>query len=110
MCGSALLIIQNHVDEWEMLAKKDKRIKTRKECSYISWAASELQNRLIEESFQIPSYILEWPERKTPIDVVEEFILEMESYAIIATDEGAQTVFSTALIFGEYVLYLFSHE
>lgn len=71
----------------------DKRFNDR---SYSLWASYEILNRIQDNP------------KVSPIDIMEDFVLEMTKYAHISKNENAKNIFRTALDAGEYLITLVS--
>lgn len=71
--------------------------------SYCRWAYDELMLRLMEEELKLP-YHITGVEQKEPIEIVWEFIGEMDWFSEIASTEKQKFIFSTAKYTADRVL------
>lgn len=74
--------------------------------SYSCWAANEILNRVIDEVCKLPPHITGYLP-KSHIEVVEEFIEDMEYLYETCTDEKKRSIFAIARCTGEEILSLF---
>lgn len=59
------------------------------------WAANELMDIFIKEAAKIPPHI-SGQEPRNPIDIVDDFIEQMDYYSELATTQRTWAVFATA--------------
>lgn len=79
--------------------------------SYSRWAAYELQGRIIEESLRLPPHLtITCREQKTPIEIIVEFISEMDYFLEMSEMNGnrrSQFIFSVAKETAKEIIDLF---
>lgn len=74
--------------------------------SYSRWAANELLDRIIEEVSKPPPFVTnDIP--KTYIEIIEEFIENMDYLSEQCSHREQQCIFSTARYVGEEIMALF---
>lgn len=77
--------------------------------AYSDWAIDELLGRLIEEESKPPEYVTGRPSIST-VEVIEDFINEMEYYRDTSSTEEQILLYSIAVEEGENVLRIFEAE
>lgn len=65
--------------------------------SYSKWAADELLVRIMEESFRL--------EPRTSVEIVEDFIDEMDVFIELSSTERPDLIFTIAKEIAEHILY-----
>ena len=106
MYEQAIFTIQEYIDlHWPELDTPCQKYKfdTR---SYSRWAANEIIDRLILEDSKLPSHIT-GKEPKSVVDIIEEFIRELNYCFSISDDVDRQEMFNIAVFSAEYILHLF---
>lgn len=101
----AISIVQEYADEnfFEPLKNWPKNEFIRR--SYSRWALQEILSRLMEQEDILP-----WDtffRMRSPIEVISEFIDELDSYVEISRDEKTRLIFSIARDSAEDALCLF---
>ncbi len=77
----------------------------RRRC-YERWAVDELAERMLDEADLLPFHI-SGREHKDPIEVIREFVDEMDGYCDMSDDRKSWSIFSIARDVGEEILDLF---
>lgn len=97
MYDRAILLVREYLDE-ELPEQKSRCIDLDFEFrSYSRWAANELIDKFIREGSRLPPHIIgDIP--KDPIDIVKEFIRDLEYYFDISDDTKTQELFYSAMI------------
>lgn len=71
--------------------------------SYSRWAAYEVYNRFVCEAMKLPPHI-SGKEPLTPLEIVEDFIDEMDYYAQVAQSDRVREIFQIARDEGKCIL------
>lgn len=106
MYEQAIFTIQNYINAYlpELDTPYPKyKFNTR---SYARWAANEIIDRLILEDSKLPPHI-SGKEPASVIEMIEEFIRELEYYFSISDDVDRQEMFNIAENTAKYILHLF---
>lgn len=75
--------------------------------SYARWAANEILERLImEDASSLPCYIT-GEEPRSVLEIINEFIAEVDYYFYISTDVRSQEMFNIAVNTANYIKHLF---
>lgn len=74
--------------------------------SHSKWAATEILELMCKEANKLPSYI-SGRETATPLDVIEDFLIDMNYYAEICDDSKMQFMFNTARDEAKKILQLY---
>lgn len=74
--------------------------------SYSRWAANEILERVIEETLRPPPNISGY-ETKSPINIIKEFIEEMDDFYEVSDSKRIQYICSIAREAAKDILYLF---
>lgn len=106
MYEKTLLVIQEYIDtrlyipllRWPK-DEFDKRC-------YSRWAANEILERLIDETMRLPQFIT-GRESKSPLDIISEFISELDYYVDISEDKRTRLIFSAAKDTATEIILLF---
>lgn len=105
---AAVSILQYYIDEHFFEPRSNWPKDYFRGRSYSRWAAYELQGRIIEESLRLPPHLtITGREQKTPIEIVEEFISEMDYFSEINDNRSSQFMFSIARETARRILDLF---
>ncbi len=105
-CDKAISVIQEYIDKCLFEPQTNWSKYYIWERSYSRWAAYEIQGRIIEEAFRLPVHIT-GREQQTPIEIIEEFINDMDNYSCFRDDKKPNPIFSIAKNAAEDILYLF---
>ena len=71
--------------------------------TYSRWAANEILERMIDETMKLPSHIT-GKESMSAVDIIENFIDEMDYYSWVSSSHRAKTIFRIARDEGKCVL------
>jgi len=74
--------------------------------SHAQWAVNEILNRIIAEELRLPTY-LTGREIISPIEIIEEFISEMDYFYEISGNDSARLIFAVARDTADEILCLF---
>ena len=74
--------------------------------AFSRWAANELLELFIKEASKVPPHI-SGEEPKRPIDIVDDFIEQMDYYSELATNQRTWAIFATAHDTIKELRYLF---
>lgn len=106
MNESAISVIQEYIDKHLFEPGSNWPESYFDERSYSRWAAYEIQGRIYEEILRLPPHMT-GREPKSPIDIILEFINDMENYSCFRDDEKPNLIFSIAKDSAKDILYLF---
>lgn len=109
MNEKAISIIQKYVDKNLFKPRSNWSKYYFKERSYSRWAAYEIQERIIEEILRLPTHIT-GREQKISIEIIKEFINEMDYYNEINSNRNSSFIFSVAKDTAKEILYLFERR
>lgn len=100
-------IIQDYIDGLEMdMVRCTHGNDTFYLYSYSRWAANELLDRIIDEVSKPPPFVTgEFP--RTHIEIIEEFIENMDYLSELCSHREQKCIFSTARYVGEEIMALF---
>lgn len=73
---------------------------------YSKWAAHEILDRMIFEASKLPEHIT-GKEKQSAIDIIEEFLVDVNYYAETADDSRNQFIFLVARFEAKRILNLF---
>lgn len=104
-----LRLVKKYLDEYLFEPKQVNDIETFEVQSYSRWAAGEIFGRMAEELFKPPPCITGIPSRD-PIDIIEEFSFDMESYSERSDDERCKRMFTIARETADDILYFYIQE
>jgi len=114
MCDMAISIISKYVDEHlcdtdylgQVNPKESKDYF--EDLSYARWAAYEIMERLNDEAERLPPHITgSWREPIPPVDIIADFLDEMECYIYDGCSEQHERIFSIAKNVGDQLILLF---
>ncbi len=74
--------------------------------SYARWTANEILERLIIEDSKLPCHIT-GKEPRSVVEIINEFIAEVDYYFYISTDTRRQEMFNIAVNTANYIKHLF---
>lgn len=103
----AIFVVRNHINN---------RLSETRKClsesefafrSYSRWAAYEIMSRMAERTTRLPEFITGIP-HDSPIDIIEEFLGEMDLYLDTSKTNQSRRIFTIAKNTGEDILTLFS--
>lgn len=114
MCDMAISVISEYVDEClcdsdyiHRMGYEDSK-KYFEFISYARWTADEIMGRLNSEAERLPSHITgSWREPIPPIDIIANFIDEMEAYMCDGCKEQQRYIFSIAKEIAGDIILLF---
>lgn len=75
-------------------------------CCHARWAAYEIVERIIEEASKLPPHIT-GQESKSHIEIIEEFMMEMDYYSEVSENKHSRLIFSIAKSIASEILALF---
>lgn len=106
MYDSAIVKVQGYIDEF--LPELDSVYPT---CifdsrSYARWAANEILDRLMCEASKLPPHIT-GQEPRSVLDIIDEFISELDCYFYISRDGNTQAMVNIAEHTAKYIRRLF---
>jgi len=105
---AAVSVLQYYIDEYLFEPKSNWPKDRFGGRSYSRWAAYELQGHIIEESLRLPPHLtITGREQKTPIEIIEEFISEMDYFSEMNGNIRSQFIFSVAKETAKEILDLF---
>jgi len=114
MCDMAISIIIEYVDEHlcflDRLSEVDPKDSKDyfEDLSYARWAAYEIMERLNDEAERLPPHITgSWREPIQPVDIIADFLDEMECYIYDGCSEQHERIFSIAKNVGDQLILLF---
>jgi len=111
MCNMAIIIINKYVDDHlystdfgKITPKESKEYF--EDLSYAKWAAYEIIDRLNAEAERLPSS-LTGREPIPPIDIIAEFMDDLENYIYDGCSEKHERIFTIAKDFADEIILLF---
>lgn len=106
MDETAVLTIQKYIDDYLLEPRSNGPRRYLDQRSYSRWAAYEIQNRIIDEVSRLPPHIT-GRDLVSPIDVILEFISDMDYYHSLSDNKQSNLIFSIAIETAKNILYLF---
>lgn len=112
MCNIAIIIINKYVDDHlysidclgKITPKESKEYF--EDLSYAKWAAYEIIDRLNAEAERLPSF-LTGREPVPPVDIIAEFMDDLENYIYDGCSEKHERIFTIAKDFADEIILLF---
>lgn len=98
LCDDAMHIIDKYIEEHysESIIKNQSSIRFKNMC-YVRWTAFEIIERLNVEIERLPQYLTgDWREPTSPIEVISEFISDIENYTHQHSSKKKDQVFNVA--------------
>lgn len=95
MHETAVLVIQEYVDECLYIPLLHWPKDEFDERCYSRWAANEILERIIEETTRLPQFIT-GREPMSPLDIIIEFISEVDYCMDVSEDKRTRQLFSAA--------------
>jgi hypothetical protein len=107
MDETAVSEIQEYIDTYLFEPKQNWPEHCFVERSYSRWAAYFIKERIMEESLRLPAY-LTGREHNTSVDIVLEFMDDMDYYLCSGSSKRSSLIFSTARRTAEDILNFIS--
>ena len=106
MDDTAVWTIQKYIDDYLFEPRSNWPRHYLDQRSYSRWAAYEIQNRIMEEISRLPTHIT-GRDPVSPIDIILEFISDMDYYHGLSDNKKSNLIFSIAIDTAKNILYLF---